>query len=177
LKEDLTQIRAAEGITHIKLNPCYTQSCGEFLSYPTSHTFTRLHVDRCLVVLMGVFWTCWHCGRDLCSKHCLATMTTLGSCQNNDIAEHDFVQATHFKESELVSEISMVKDIKNTHHPFNDGKIALNIRCSIPHQFSCDIKTSLPKVFHRQLQRSLLQPDNLGWAGGSLYHGYVLHGL
>jgi hypothetical protein len=75
-------------------------------------------------------------------------VTTLGSCQNNDIVEHDFVQATHFKESELVSEISMVKDIKNTHHPFNDGQIVLNIRRGIPHQFSCDIKTSLsPRFF------------------------------
>lgn len=120
----------------------------------------------CLVVLMEVFWTCQHCGRDLCSKCCLATVTTLGSCQNNDIVDHNFVQATHFKESKLVSEISIVKNIKNTHHSFNDGQIAFSIWRGILHQFSCNIKMSLSPSFfidsYKGVSCNLITLD--GWA-------------
>jgi hypothetical protein len=141
-------MRTSENLIQVKLNPCYTQTCGGLFGYHfASHPFTQLDVDGCLIVLMGTFWTCQRCARDLCNRCHGATVTTLGSCQSNDVEEHDFVQATHFVEGELISEISMVKTITSAHHASNHGEIALSIRHGFPCQLSCKIKESLSPSF------------------------------
>jgi hypothetical protein len=99
------------------------------------------------MVLMGTFWTCQHCGRDLCNKCHGAAIAPRISCQDKDAIPHCFVQATQFVKSELAAEIAAVENTMNSHNPFNHGEIALNIQQGSPLVLPCKIEEPLRPQF------------------------------
>ncbi|KAF8237665.1 hypothetical protein L208DRAFT_1375496 [Tricholoma matsutake] len=132
LKEDLANIKASGNLIHVKHNPCYTQTC-----------------DKCMIVLMGNFWICQNCGRDLCNK-CHGAAIAISSCQGQDVVHHNFVQVTHFVE-----------------------KRALSIQCGFPLVLSCDIKEPLNPKFFIDHYKGV--PCNvIGWGGGIHYGRQIL---